>query len=184
MTNNIGLAPVVTDADRQWALAQCPVWAVRAGQVNADETDPDEGEIVDEPYRRKAKAADRPLVWDDFVSEQIENFERFFGDQRKSTREWSDLWRKGWWPKANPRVAHASKVPPMPGVYPTYRKGSAEFDAACKIANPTERAVMLKVGLVMYRPDDARLPKIRDLVEQARAARLTDRSLAMSGDGQ
>lgn len=177
---SIGQAPVVTDVDREWALRQCPPWAVRAAQVEADELDdPDEGEIVDEPYRRKHNR-EKPLVWDDFVAEQIENFERFFGDQRKSAREWSDLWRNGWWPKANPRIAHGSKVPPMPGVYPVYRKGSAEFDAACKIATPTERAVMLKVGLVMFRPDDPRVAKVRAAVK-GEAPAGEDRKLAAAG---
>lgn len=174
-----GCAPVVTDVDREWALAQCPAWAVRRVEVTNDDADPDEGEIVDEPYRRKPNQP-TPLVWDDFVSEQIERFERYFGDQRKPRDDWSALWRKGWWPKADPRIAHSRKVPPMAGQYPTFRKGTAEFEAALRLASKVERAVMLKVGLVMYRPDDPRVAKIKQMT--AHEGQLTPRSRAMQGE--
>ena len=81
-------APVVTDIDREWALTQCPKWASRASM-----TDPEEVPAADASGRKT-------LNWDWFVAIQIERFEAFFAHERKTSGDWSRLWRRSWWPKA------------------------------------------------------------------------------------
>ena len=93
------LAPLVTNIDREWALAQCPAWARR------DKIDDGQGEVVDDGGWLDAEptSSDRDAPnWDLFVIEQIERFEKFFAHERKTYADWSTLWRKSWWPQANP----------------------------------------------------------------------------------
>ena len=73
--------PIVTDANRQWAIDQKPEsWDAEA------------------PH----------LDWETHVAEQAERFERHFGDDRKPAAEWSGLWRRVWWPKWTPASMKAS----------------------------------------------------------------------------
>jgi hypothetical protein len=150
--------PIVTDVDRQWALDQCPTWAVRATAA------PD---WLD-------NNRDATPVWDEFVSGEIERFEKFFLAERKTYGEWSRLWRQSWWPKSEPHRRIKSAPPPQPGAYPVYRRGSAEFAMARQLATPAARAVMDKIGLVMFRPDDPMVAAIQE--------KLTARSRAMTGE--
>ena len=168
--------PIVTDEDREWALAQCPAWAVRA-QAQANDW-LDDGNPDDAP---PTKGGPGVLIWDYFVTGEIERFERFYYDQRKTYGDWSTLWRKSWWPKADPARRYASLVPARRGPpYPTFRRGEPEFYAALRIASPTERKVWDHVGVVMFKPDDPRLAKIRDIAGKPKS--LPPRSVAMTGD--
>ena len=111
--------PVVSNADRDWSLAQCPVWAVRGAVIAPDSEPP-------------AKA----LVWDRFVAGQIERFEKFFADQRKASSDWSRLWRQSWWPKADPALTHPHLVP--------YRKTPIRVGSATLV--PPLPALRVKAG--------------------------------------
>ena len=93
--------PVVTDEDRQWALAHEPAdWAERA-----------------------------PLLeWSQHVAEQVERFEEHFGVDRKPAAEWSGLWRRAWWPKADPSIIHPKLVASDP--HPFVRRGDDGFERA------------------------------------------------------
>ena len=164
---DIKRAPVVTDIDRNWALAQCPAWAVRdlAGHPGDDA-----GEIVDETDHERAQRSRRErarkdtFVWDWFVDDQIANFERFFAHERKGTGDWSRLWRLSWWPKADPhkgltRSARKS-VPSLP--HPFARRGTAAFEAGIAAASPRERRLFETVGIVQFTPDDPRAKLLRN----------------------
>ena len=153
-------APVVINSDREWALAQCPPWAVRSasdyrGDVGeiADETD-------DERMLRQRRERDRSVtfVWDWFVDDQISNFERFFAHERKTYADWSRLWRLSWWPKADPAKrlpkSVAKLIPSVP--HPFARRGTPEFDTGLKAATPAERRLFEKIGVVQFTPDDPR----------------------------
>lgn len=125
-------APVVTDADRQWAIEQRPEdWAKRAGA----------------------------LRWDDYVSDRIIAFERHYMDVRKPATEWSGMFRRAWWPKSDPTKSHGVKRAYVPGIL--IRSGSVEFKRALDVASPTERRVWKNVGVALLTPDDPRLPMIR-----------------------
>lgn len=141
--------PVVSDDDRRWALDQCPSWAARLD----DAADPPPG----------------VLLWDRFVADQAERFEQFFAHERRAAHDWSHLWRKSWWPKADARKLYPRLVPAEPGAYPTYRRGTLEFEAALKLATGSERAVMLKAGLLMLRPGDAKIERIESRARAMRA---------------
>lgn len=147
--------PVVTNADRDWALAQKPRWA----RLHAAD---DDLEMVDDDApldaARRAAISRREPSWFNFVSGEIERFERFFAGQRKSYAEWSVLWRKGWWPKrreerAFPRSARRS---PQPFV----RRGTPEFDRAMALGSAEERRMWERFGVAQFKPDDRRLPEI------------------------
>lgn len=168
--------PIVTDVDRKWALDQCPPWAV----VGGDEADADEpGEIIDETEfersaRLKAKR-ERPKVfrWDWFVDDQADSFERFFKHERKSSADWSGLWRRSWWPKADPRKrlprSMSKLIPTKP--HPFARKGTPAFAVALKLANETERKLFVRVGVAQFAPDDPRAEKlVAVLAKSERAA--------------
>jgi hypothetical protein len=148
--------PVVLDVDRQWALEQCPSWAVRDAQDSAECFD----EIVDEADEPKRRDTKR-LNWDWFVNDQIERFERYFFDQRKTAGDWSRLWRKSWWPKAQPSLVAPGLVPKSATpTHPVFRKGSDEFDRAMKAGSASERVLWAKLGLAQFKPDDPRLVKV------------------------
>lgn len=158
--------PIVTDIDRKWALDQCPTWATIGGGEAADEP---AGEIVDETdferaTRLKAKR-EAPAVfrWDWFVDDQIASFERFFRAELKSPDEWSKLWRKGWWPKADPRKrlpkTMAKIVPSEP--HPFAKIGTSAFALGMRLATEGERRVFRRIGVVQFKPDDPRAAQLK-----------------------
>lgn len=91
--------PLVSDADRQWAMKQCPHWA----SVSFEDED---GEIVDDGnWLDGGSSAQGRLPkpnWADFVHEQAERFEKYFGYQQKTYGDWSALWRKAGGRKLTP----------------------------------------------------------------------------------
>jgi hypothetical protein len=143
--------PIVTDADRTWALDQCPVWAVRGS------TDPNPpGEIIDtdsEPEKPR-----KVFNWDVFVCWQIERFERFHAHERKLPIEWSGLWRKSWWPKAEP-LKFAPKLVPS-ATAPVFRRGEPEFKIALSLATAGERCVFERMGVASFQAKDPRLQRV------------------------
>ena len=143
--------PIVTDADRKWALDQCPPWAAKTGP---DEEFP---ELVDNP--ETPRNAKQPVFrWDWFVADQAESFERYFKHDRKTLDDWSGLWRRSWWPKADPRKrlpkTMAKLIPTKP--HPFARKGTPAFAVALKLANEDERKIFVRVGVAQFAPDDPR----------------------------
>lgn len=154
--------PIVSDADRAWAMSQCPPWA-RCYGVD----DPDEGEIVDDGgWLDRDETFENQKIpnWADFVHEQAERFEKFFTDEYyagkcKPNSDWSALWRKGWWPKADPY----KRWPKMAKkeFHPFFRRGSQEFSRALTVATPQERKLWEQFGIAQFQPHDPRLPGVR-----------------------
>jgi len=152
--------PVVTDIDRKWALDQCPPWATLDGTV--DDPDDELGEIIDETDEERAARLkhnpERKFNWTWFVAGQVERFEREFRDERRSTDEWSKLWRKAWWPKSDPFLRMPKemkkKIPSEP--HPFVKRGDPLWSAAINACTPAERHICEKVGVVQFKPDDPR----------------------------
>lgn len=161
--------PIVTNADRDWALAQKPAWA----RLYSNETE-DLGEIVDDggwmDTERRDKCGQGPS-WFDFVVGEIESFEKYFSGQNKSYAEWSTLWRNGWWPKR--REDWAYKMAPRKKE-PFFRKGTPEFARAITVASAQEKPMWLRFGVAQFKPDDARLEFVQTGV--------TEQSKRMNGD--
>jgi hypothetical protein len=148
--------PIVSDVDREWAMAQCPSWARRGD--DEDEELPeivDPGDWLDVPKKFERK----PPNWSTFVWEQIESFERFFAGQGKSSAEWSTLWRKSWWPKANPNIRFPGMAPKE--FHPFFRKGSKEYTRAWELGTDYERRMWDLTHVAQFKPDDPRLKKIQ-----------------------
>lgn len=160
---------IVTNRDRDWALAQKPDWA----RMHDDA----DGEIVDDggwmDVETEIKKGDP--TWFDFVIGEVERFEKYFGDEMKSERQWSELWRHGWWPKRKEEWAFMSRKGKGP-FHPFFRKGTPEFERALKVATPSERMVWVRFGVAQFVPDDPRLKKVAPPERK-----LTDRSHAMAG---
>lgn len=122
---------IVTDADRQWAIEQKPeTW---------DEDAPE-------------------LAWEDHVAEQAERFEAHFGDDRKSYSEWSGLWRRVWWPKADPSILHPKKAPHVP--HPFVKRGDEAWSKAFAMLTVDEKFVADRFGVIQFRPHDPRAEAI------------------------
>jgi hypothetical protein len=172
--------PIVTDIDREWALRQCPAWAIRGPSAGPAPQEPD-GEV--DPDRPPRYRQSDVLVWDRFVADQAERFERFFGGELKSSEEWSALWRKGWWPKADARKSYPHLVPSSGVVYPKFHKGSQHYELAMRYLTPTQRAVADKIGAVMFKPNDPIVAKVLG-ASKAKSVSLSDRSRAMTGDAE
>ena len=147
--------PIVTNSDRDWALAQKPEWA----PLHSD--DDDLPEIVDdggwldvEPQSNNAGPS-----WFSFITGEIEAFERFFSGDLKTYSEWSHLWRVTWWPKRREdwkfKMAKRKKEP-------FFRKGTQEFAIALRLATKAEREMWVRFGIAQFKPDDPRLVKITD----------------------
>ena len=118
---------IVTNVDRQWALDQKPAtW----------DTDAPE------------------LAWDDHVADQVERFEAHFGDDWKPYAEWSGLWRRVWWPKADPSILHPGKAPHVP--HPFVKRGDDRWLPALAVLTPAEKAIAMRFGVAQFRPDDPR----------------------------
>lgn len=119
--------PVVTDADRQWAMDQKPAdWDERA----------------------------RGLEWEQHVAEQAERFEAHFGADRKPTTEWAGLWRRVWWPKADPAILHPRAAPHVP--HPFVKRDDAGWERALAVLDADERKVALRYGVIQFKPADPR----------------------------
>ena len=148
--------PIVTDIDRQWALAQRPEWA----RLHNDES-ADLGEIVDDGGWLDGEKPERQSgpSWFDFVTGEVDRFEQYFSGERKSYSEWSTLWRNGWWPKR--REEWAFKMAPRKKE-PFFRKGTQEFAIALRLATEAERRMWVRFGVAQLKPDDPRVEKIRN----------------------
>jgi hypothetical protein len=118
---------IVTDADRLWSIGQKP--------SNWDEDAPE-------------------LAWEDHVAEQAERFEAHFGEERKPYAEWSGLWRRVWWPKADPSILHPRKAPHVP--HPFIRRGDARWAEALSVLTPGERHIAGRFGVIQFKPADPR----------------------------
>lgn len=124
--------PIVTDADRQWARDQKPAtW----------------------------DAETRGLEWDDWVDEQAERFERYFGEDRKTYAEWSGLWRRKWLPEGEPGLYHPKTAPPRPPCK-MVRRSDPQWSAAMAVCTPRERALAERLGVMPFKPDDERLRRV------------------------
>lgn len=134
MTDTRTAPPVITDADRRWAIEQCPTWA-------------DIGDTSDRAVIGTGR--DARLSWSSFVAEQAEAFERHFSTQRKPSGEWSDLWRRSWWPSADPAKRHARLIPKL-----TYFRGTPEFARVLALAPPEHRASWERLPLLTLRVSD------------------------------
>lgn len=150
----MSVLPIVTNADRQWALDQKPEWA----RMHNDESE-DVGEIVDDGGWLEAEKKDRQRgpSWFDFVVGEIERFEQYFSGVRKSYTEWSELWRRSWWPKR--REDWAYKMAPRKKE-PFFRKGTQQFAIALRLATEDERRMWVRFGVAQFKPDDPRVRKI------------------------
>ena len=150
-------APVVTNADRDWALALCPHWADKGAPCDDDEY----GEIVDDdgwlentsPTKSKQDAPN----WRMYVAERIEEFEAAFSSERCSVEAWSKRWR-GWMKSTDPKKRFPKSAPKE--FHPFFRKGTPEFVAALKVATKGEQVMWERFGIAQFKPDDPRLSKI------------------------
>lgn len=156
--------PIVTDADRNWALLQKPEWA----RMHNDESD-DLGEIVDDGGWLDADKGARHQgpSWFDFVVGEIESFERFFSGEQKTYAEWSTLWRNSWWPKR--REDWAFKHMAKKKTQPFYRKGTQGFAIALRLASDDERRIWVRFGIAQFKPDDPRVAKIESALKREAA---------------
>ena len=166
--------PLVTTADREWALMQVPVWARRASREDGADGVVDDGRWLEDTKPNARPYEPRPC-WDQFVSEQVESFERYFAFERKTFGDWSRLWRHSWWPKANPTKRFPMSAPKTP--QPFFRKGTAEFVRALDVATTAERAMWQRFGVAQFKPDDPRLLRVRRTV-----AHKIDRKMAVAGE--
>jgi len=150
--------PVVTDVDREWALAQKPAdWSERNGgkakpiglRFTAD------GELIDGIEPDLDADDNGGLSWGQHVDEQIEAFERYWSGLGvlKPPAEWSGLWRRVHWPQADPSIRH----PQVKGVlHPFVKRGDPGWDAARRACTPAERAIADSFGVIQFRPTDPR----------------------------
>lgn len=150
-------APVVNEDDRRWAVSMAPVWARRRRGIRATSEQAFPELVATDKSTLQATADVR--VWEDFVDHQAERFEAFYADQRKSPADWSRLWRKSWWPKADPKLTHARLIPKVAtaAAYRVFRAGSTEFARALVQATPQERKTWTQIGIVQFPVGDPRL---------------------------
>lgn len=148
-------APIVTNADRDWALAQRPDWLpAHRDEIEAFQEIVDDGGWLDTESKPKAAG----LSWANFVTGEIESFERFFTGQQKTYADWSYLWRNSWWPKR--REEWSFKMAPRP-LQPFFRQGTPEFAAALKLGTKLEKRMWTMFGVAQFRPDDPRIAKLK-----------------------
>lgn len=166
--------PLVTEVDRKWALDQCPAWATLDPP---DDGEPDEiiDETDEERREREKRKAKISFSWSWFVDDQIAGFERFFSDQRKTYGDWSRLWRRSWWPKADPRKRMPkAAVKLIPYDPPTIvRRGETGFQFALKLCTEAERRVCEKIGVVLFKREDPRSKALTDHIGSS--AEIADR---------
>lgn len=121
--------PVVTDIDRDWAIAQRP-----------------------------AEWDEAVLPWADHVAEQVEAFEEFYAMTPKPAAEWSGMWRRVWWPKADPNIRHPEIAPQIP--HPFFRKDDPVWPLVLAILTADELKVAERFGVAQFRPNDPRIEKL------------------------
>ena len=151
--------PLVTDTDRQWSLDQCPAWASRETPQDAEMApEPSDAADPENPRQRPRAGPQDRFVWDWFVADQVYNFERFFAHERRTYAQWSGLWRRAWWPKADPKLWMPKLVAKLnPGKpHPFARRGTLEFEEGLRLATPQERRLFERIGVVQFPPDDKR----------------------------
>lgn len=157
--------PIVTDADREWAMAQMPSWCQRGDLSELC------GEIVDDGGWLDRDEAfgpekDKPS-WSRFVAEEIEKFEERYAGEYRDPREWSSIWRKGWWPKVSPRKRFPKSAPKE--FHPFYRKGTQGFAIALRLATDDERRMWVRFGVAQIKPDDPRVKTIESAIKREAA---------------
>jgi hypothetical protein len=118
-------APIVTDIERQWAADQRP-----------------------------ADWDDEVLPWAQHVAEQAERFENYYGHDRKTGAEWGGLWRRVWWPKADPAILHPQVAAHVR--HPFVKPGHPRWDAALAAMTDRERAIARRFGVAQFHRDDPR----------------------------
>ncbi len=133
--------PVVTDIDRQRAIDQKP--ATWDADVLA------RWQAIPEAQRPEA-----PLAWENHVAEQVERFEAQLAYDRKPAAEWSGLWRRWWWPKADPAVLHPREAPHVP--HPYAKAGDPVWPAVLAVLTPSERQIAERFGVAQFKPSDPR----------------------------
>lgn len=158
--------PLVTNADRDWAMAQMPPWCQRGDLSDCYGELVDDGGWLDGETKTKDEL-ERPS-WSMFVAEEIEKFEQHYSGEYRSLDEWSSIWRKGWWPKVSARKRFPKSAPKV--FEPFFRKGSQEFAIALRLATKAERSVWVRFGIAQFKPDDPRLAKIHGAKKPKEAA--------------
>lgn len=148
--------PVVSNIDRNWAMAQMPSWCQRGSLSDGC------GEIIDDGGWLDADDLHETLAdapnWSAFVAEEIEKFERHYAGKLNDPAEWSSIWRKGWWPRVSPRKRFPKSAPKDP--QPFFRFGTPEFERALKVATKEERQMWKRFGVAQLKPNDRRLDGI------------------------
>ncbi len=144
--------PLVTEADMRWAIDQRPANAALGAGRSATALAP-QGPALD---------------WRWFVQREMRAFERYFAGECKTRGDWSRLWRRGWWPKAEPWKFVPR--PTSPASHPYWKVGSAGFRLALCLATPVERKLFEKIGVAQFRPDDPRVVTITQAIEGQRGA--------------
>lgn len=150
--------PIVTYADRDWALEQMPPWCQRGDVSDCYGELVDDGGWLEDAKPRNGEM-EKPS-WSLFVAEEIEKFEAHYAGEYRSLEDWSSIWRKGWWPKVSPRKRFPKSAPKE--FEPFFRKGTQEFAIALRLATETERAMWVRFGIAQFKPDDPRVEKIRN----------------------
>jgi hypothetical protein len=149
MADNRRIAPIVSDADRQWAIEQKPDWWDAKALERAQRLNPKN------PV---------PLDWTEHVWDQAERFEAHWEHQtdRKPPAEWSGLWRRVWWPKADPRIRYPESAPyEHDGEHhPFFKRGDPRFEEALRVATPAERELWSRFGVAQFQPGDKRAERI------------------------
>jgi hypothetical protein len=154
--------PIVSDVDRQWALDQEPADWAECNGGKAPKTGlrfTSDGELIDgDGLDGDVSAGDTNggLPWSQHVDEQIEAFERYWASlgELKPAMEWSGLWRRVHWPKADPSIRHR-KVKGVP--HPFVRRGDDGWLLALRSLTPAEKAIAMRFGVVQFKPTDPRV---------------------------
>lgn len=147
---------IVTDEDRQWALDQCPAWAQR-GPLTFTERDDAFPELADE----KPRTMPDVLVWDIFVARQVERFEKHYVGERKTYGDWSRLWRKSWWPKADPRKLHPHLVPPDARPYVLVHRHDPDWQATMRLVTPRQAMIAERIGVIRFDEGDPLFERVK-----------------------
>jgi len=155
---------IVMNSDRDWALAQKPEWARMHDVDQVDNEVVDDGGWMDaeQPKREQGPS------WFSFVVGEVEAFEAYFGDDRKTHAEWSTLWRNAWWPKRKEEWAWKNMAKKK--TQPFFRKGTQEFAIALRLASAEERRMWVRFGVAQFKPDDPRVEKIKAGAKKKEAA--------------
>ena len=167
-------APLVTNADRDWALEQCPEWCQLGNVSECYGEIVDDGGWLENAQTKSSTAYDKPN-WPAFVAEEIEKFEHHYGGEYRPLDEWSSIWRKGWWPKVSASKRFPKSAPKIP--QPFFRKGTHEFSLALHFATAQEKRMWIRFGIAQFNPED---PRVKKITEGAAKAAETSRRMAGS----